>query len=103
MLFFRVYSRKCRSVIVFVGIAAAFALFAMSCSSSSPKGPSATVEVQETDTSVLPNEMNVAAGRIDFKISNAGGDRHELVVLKTDIAAANLPVVNNQVPENSIN
>jgi uncharacterized cupredoxin-like copper-binding protein len=43
----------------------------------------------------------VKAGSVTFEVSNApdSGLTHELVVLKTDLAADNLPVKNGQVPE----
>jgi uncharacterized cupredoxin-like copper-binding protein len=43
----------------------------------------------------------VKAGTVTFEVSNAPdtGLTHELVVLKTDLAANKLPVKNGQVPE----
>lgn len=43
----------------------------------------------------------VKAGSVTFEVSNASdtGLTHELVVLKTDLAADKLPVKNGQVPE----
>jgi uncharacterized cupredoxin-like copper-binding protein len=43
----------------------------------------------------------VKAGSVTFEVSNAPdtGLTHELVVLKTDLAANKLPVKNGQVPE----
>jgi uncharacterized cupredoxin-like copper-binding protein len=44
---------------------------------------------------------HIKAGSVTFEVSNAPGTglKHELVVLKTDLAEDKLPIKNGQVPE----
>ena len=46
---------------------------------------------------IEPNVDTVDAGEVTFKTTNDGGVVHELIVLKTDIAGADLPVTGDAV------
>ena len=46
---------------------------------------------------VVPTVASVKAGKVTFKIKNAGALQHELVVVKTKLAASKLPVKNGKV------
>src|SRR3990170_815044 len=57
------------------------------------------VEVLLDEWSVVANPSEVPAGPVTFTAVNAGDEDHELVVLKTDLAADALPVVDSKVDE----
>jgi hypothetical protein len=50
-----------------------------------------TVEVNLTEWTVAPDPESVAAGTVTFNAHNIGGEEHELVVFKTDLAPDALP------------
>lgn len=43
----------------------------------------------------------VSAGEVTFHINNNGEETHEFVVVSTDLAEGDLPVVDDQIPEDS--
>lgn len=52
-----------------------------------------TVNVTLQEWSVTPDKTEISAGSVTFEVSNTGPDDvHEFVVIKTDLAAADLPV-----------
>lgn len=53
------------------------------------------------DNTIQLDTGSVKAGPVTFEVSNAPGASltHELVVLKTDLAADKLPITNGHVPE----
>jgi uncharacterized cupredoxin-like copper-binding protein len=57
----------------------------------------ASVGVTLKEFKVTPSVASVKAGKVTFKIANKGALAHELVVVKTSLAAAKLPVKNNVV------
>lgn len=50
-----------------------------------------TVAVKLADNGISLDRSNVAAGKVTFRITNAGSIGHELAVLKTGLAADKLP------------
>jgi uncharacterized cupredoxin-like copper-binding protein len=50
-----------------------------------------TVSVKLSDFKVTPSKSSVAHGRVTFRVRNAAGMEHELVVIKTSRKAASLP------------
>jgi len=59
----------------------------------------ATVNVELSEWAVAPDPASVAAGDIEFVAENTGGIEHELVILKTDLAADALPTADGRVDE----
>ena len=59
-----------------------------------------SVAVQLKEFKVTPKPTTVKAGRVTFTVKNTGSLTHELVVLKTNVPAAKLPVgANSRVSE----
>lgn len=75
----------------------AIVLVAAACDSASPSpggggGDGTTVNVTLQEWSVLPEVSSADAGEITFHVTNDGPeDIHEFVVIKTDLAPADLP------------
>ena len=66
------------------------ALGLVGCSAAKPAGGNVDVALQEW--AVLPAQATVNAGPVSFKVTNTGPeDKHEMVIVKTDLAAASLP------------
>jgi uncharacterized cupredoxin-like copper-binding protein len=61
-----------------------------------------TIHVKLTDNTIQLDNDTVKAGRVTFDVNNEanGNTEHELVVLKTDMDDAHLPVRKGQVTEN---
>lgn len=55
----------------------------------------ATVNVNLTEFSVSPDPESAPAGSITFNASNIGGEDHELVVIRTDLAPDALPTADD--------
>lgn len=63
---------------------------ATACSAAKPSG--GTVDVTLQEWAVVPAKTSIAGGPVTFKVTNAGpDDPHELVIIKTDLAAGSLP------------
>ena len=71
---------------------AALVLLAACGGAAAPAAQSGgTVAVTLTDSSISPVPASVSAGKVTFKITNAGSIEHEFVVLKTSLAADKIP------------
>src|SRR3954451_7596106 len=57
------------------------------------------VDVTLAQFAVSPAVSRAAAGKVTFRVHNAGTITHEFVVLKTDTAASDIPVVNGRASE----
>jgi uncharacterized cupredoxin-like copper-binding protein len=57
------------------------------------------VDVTLAQFAVSPVVSQAAAGKVTFRVHNAGTIVHEFVVLKTDTAAADIPVVKGRASE----
>lgn len=90
--------------------AVALALFAFGvlvlagCSSSGSNAASSaaggTVNVTLTEWAVVTDKASVPAGDVAFEVTNAGTQfAHEFVVIKTDLAPADLPAIDGKVDE----
>ncbi len=70
-----------------------------------PRPPAArqvTVALKEWE--ILPEQTQVEAGAVYFLVSNVGpDDPHELVIIRTDMAPGELPVMEGMVPEDQVN
>ena len=73
-------------------------------SSTTAKTPSEVTTVAVTlgkpsAFSLVPDATTATAGKVTFKVDNAGTMPHELVVIKTDTPAKSLPVKNGKADE----
>jgi uncharacterized cupredoxin-like copper-binding protein len=91
----------------FVSFAAVLAIgvSAAGCGSTG-SSPSATADgsiaVGLSEWNVVPETSSSSAGSITFAITNKGTQLHEFVVVKTDLKAIALPVVDNKIDESSL-
>lgn len=65
-------------------------------------GRGATVTVTLSEWAVAAGAESVAAGDVTFAVSNSGSVPHELVVIRTDLAADALPVSGGLVDEGQV-
>ena len=91
----------------FVAVAAlGVAVVGCSSSSSSPSAPPAaadgSVAVKLSEWAVAPAVSESVAGPVTFALTNAGEQMHEFVVVKTDLKADALPVVDNKIDESAL-
>ncbi|HEY7269270.1 MAG TPA: cupredoxin domain-containing protein [Dehalococcoidia bacterium] len=66
---------------------------------ATPTGPVTTVSITERDWAIEAASASGPAGDFTFDIRNDGPTTHEFVIIKTDVAAASLPVANSEVNE----
>lgn len=77
-----------RILVVGVALLALAAVLAMGACSDEEGG---VVRVTESEWSVVPDPESVKAGEVTFKDTNKGDEKHELVIVKTDLPAHELP------------
>ncbi len=91
----------------------AVALVAAGCGSSDDSSTSTSTAAGTTTAAALPDTIGVkasemkfvltsdvaAAGKVTFNAENVGSVAHEMVVIKTDTPAADLPVKDGEVSE----
>ena len=71
---------------------AALVLLAACGGAAAPAAQSGgSVAVKLTDSLISLDQSSLNAGKVTFKITNAGSIEHEFAVLKTDLAADKLP------------
>jgi uncharacterized cupredoxin-like copper-binding protein len=99
------------SIIATVAIAASAAACSPSSASSAPSAaPSApagsaaagSVAVELSEYKVAPASATAAAGSVTFAVANKGTMIHEFVVVKTDLKADALPVVDHKIDESTL-
>ena len=74
-------------------IAAPIVLASCGTASSPTPKPPVTVDVNLQEWAVVPGSAEVAAGEVTFAAKNTGPtDKHEMVVVKTDLGARGLAV-----------
>jgi uncharacterized cupredoxin-like copper-binding protein len=85
-----------------LGTCALVAIASIGVGACSSSGSGTTVNVTAKDFSLTPEVSSVAAGTISFKLHNAGGFGHELVVVRAP-DAKNLPTKpDGEVDESAI-
>jgi len=77
-----------RNRLLTLGVAVLLAASAFGCSSDKSSGYTVT----ERDFSVQPSSSTVKAGKLTIKVTNHSKQEHELVVFRTDLAEAKLPL-----------
>jgi len=70
--------------------------------SSSAPATDGDIAVTLTEWTVVPAQVNAPAGSITFAVANKGTQIHEFVVVKTDLKAETLPVVDNKIDESTL-
>ena len=68
--------------------------------SSTAAGGSIAVELSEWQ--VVSAQSSSPAGSVTFAVTNTGTQVHEFVVVKTDMKADSLPVVDNKIDESAL-
>lgn len=80
----------------------AFAAFLVpAVAACGPSGPTA-VAVQLAEWSVAPSVAKVPAGSAIFTVTNGGTQEHEMLVVRSDLAADALPVTDGAIEESAI-
>jgi uncharacterized cupredoxin-like copper-binding protein len=83
-----------------VAAVAALALAAAACSSGeSAGGGGKKVATTLDDYSITPSVGSVRAGAVTFEVENVGATEHEMVVIRTDLDPADIPVENHEANE----
>lgn len=80
------------------------ALFVAACSSgASPStgGGSSTIAAELSEWQMKLDSSVGKAGSITFNVNNKGEKEHEFVIVKTDVKADSLPVVDEEVDESA--
>jgi hypothetical protein len=67
-----------------------------------PPPDATTVSVDLLEFQVVPEVASAPAGQVYFLADNIGGEPHELVVIRSDVAPDALPVVDGRVPEDDV-
>jgi uncharacterized cupredoxin-like copper-binding protein len=90
---------KVRRFIALVAVAGLLA----ACSSSSPSAAAGngTIDATVQEWHIDLSSHTVQAGEVKFSVDNNGEETHEFVVVRTDLAEDALPVVDDQIPEDS--
>ena len=70
-----------------LSIAAASLFVLAACGAQASSTPGGSVAVTLTDKGVILAQNTINAGQVTFKVKNTGTIEHELVVIKTDVAA----------------
>lgn len=87
-----------------VAIAALTLLALTACSSKETSSQAASesgnvVAVTLHDYSIQPAVTTASAGEVTFTIENVGATEHEMVVIQTDVAIADMPVEKHETDE----
>lgn len=104
-----------RSSSLVLVVTLAFAVVAAGCGSAgtSPSAASSAaasgsaaaggqVAVELSEWKVVPSPATASAGSATFAVKNAGTQAHEFVVVKTDLKADALPVVDHKIDETAL-
>lgn len=86
----------------------AMALVVSACSAGPSPAASAgeasgqSVAITLSEFEITTSATSVPAGTVRFEITNSGTVEHEFLVVRTDVAAADLPVTDSDVPEEDL-
>lgn len=70
--------------------------------SVAPPAAAGAVAVELSEWKVVPTPATGAAGSVTFTVANKGTMIHEFVVVKTDLKADALPVVDHKIDESTL-
>jgi uncharacterized cupredoxin-like copper-binding protein len=84
-----------------IGLAAlAMLVLATACSGGGgSSGGSGAVDVSLNEFSITPSVATAKGGQVTFDVSNDGAETHEMVVVKTDADAADIPLESGKASE----
>ena len=90
-----------------IALAASLAIAAAGCGGAAtqapaPAGGASAINADLSEWKISLNATEGKAGTITFTIKNNGEETHEFVVVKTDLAADALPVVDDKVSEDAV-
>lgn len=89
----RVPGRALRGALVAVALTVlALSVLAACGSDGDSAGSDGPIDVKLTEWSITPTRAEAPAGKVTFDMTNDGSVVHEFVVVKTDLAPAQLPV-----------
>ena len=84
-----------------VAVLTILAAAAIACGGDDDEADSVDVSLAEWSVSASPG--SVSAGEVTFKVTNDGGEPHEFLVIRSDLAADALPTdEDGKVPEDQI-
>ena len=87
---------------LFAAVAAiTIAFLAAACGGNDAEETQVEVSLAEFSFGTAVNEIR--AGEVTFVVSNDGDRPHEFVIIKSDLPAGELPVVEGKVPEDEVN
>ena len=72
---------------------------ASASSSAESSATASTVKTQLMEWMVMPSRSRVPAGKVTFVATNSGKAKHNLVVLKTNLAPSKLPMAGSKAKE----
>ena len=75
-----------------------FAIFVTSCGG----GGATEVKVSLKEWSITPNAVRAEPGKVTLVATNEGSEPHELVVIRSDLTPAALPVIDGKVDEEKV-
>ena len=85
-----------------IGVAVAGCGSSASSPSAPPAAADGSIAVSLSEWAVAPAKAESPAGSVTFALTNAGSQVHEFVVVKTDLKADALPVVDNKIDESAL-
>ncbi len=88
-----------KAVVATVAVLAMLAFASCGSEEPSKSGEGTQVAITLDDYSIEPSPPTVSAGAITFKVDNVGATEHEMVVIRTDVDAADIPVENHEANE----
>jgi len=96
-----------RSSLFVIMVTLAIGVVAAGCASpAATAAPSAAaaapIAVALSEWTVVPAAATAAAGSVTFNVTNGGTQVHEFVVVKTDLKADALPVVDHKIDESTL-
>jgi uncharacterized cupredoxin-like copper-binding protein len=89
-------------LVIAAGCAGASTGSSPSAAASASAAGGAPVAVELSEWKVVPSPATASAGSLTFAVKNAGTQTHEFVVVKTDLKADALPVVDHKIDESTL-
>ena len=87
--------RIAAAMLVFLAVPAV----ASASSAAQTRASAETVRIQLMEWMVMPSKSQVPAGKVTFVATNPGKVKHNLVVLKTNLAPGKLPMAGTKAKE----
>ena len=88
-----------KRVVLAMALVLAVPAVASASSSAGESTTATTVKTQLMEWMVMPSKSSVPAGKVTFVATNTGKAKHNLVVLKTNLAPSKLPMAGTKAKE----